>query len=208
MKKKVGLIDTGTSNIKSVFYALKLFDSEVVTIDSYTNKKIDFMVVPGIGSFKAVIEKLKEKNLDKFIIEKVDSNIPSLFICVGMQILFTKSYEFGITNGLNILKGEVVKIPTQFKEKKLNIPFIGWTKLDYKKNCSVFKKRNKDNFFYFTHSYFVKPEDNSVISTLTNYSGFKYCSSISYKKIYASQFHPEKSGEAGLRIYENFLNQG
>ena len=133
MKKKVGLIDTGTSNIKSVFYALKLFDSEVVTIDSYTNKKIDFMVVPGIGSFKAVIEKLKEKNLDKFIIEKVDSNIPSLFICVGMQILFTKSYEFGITNGLNILKGEVVKIPTQFKEKKLNIPFIGWNKLDYKK---------------------------------------------------------------------------
>ena len=144
------------------------------------------MVVPGIGSFKAVIEKLKEKNLDKFIIEKVDSNIPSLFICVGMQILFTKSYEFGITNGLNILKGEVVKIPTQFKEKKLNIPFIGWNKLDYKKNCSVFKKRNKDNFFYFTHSYFVKPEDNSVISTLTNYSGFKYCSSISYKNICVS----------------------
>ena len=75
------------------------------------------MVVPGIGSFKAVMEKLKERNLDKFIIEKVSSNIPSLFICVGMQILFTKSYEFGVTHGLNILKGEVLKIPSKFNEK-------------------------------------------------------------------------------------------
>lgn len=207
MKKKVGLIDTGTSNIKSVFYALKLFDIEIVTIDSYTNKKIDLMVVPGIGSFKAVMKKLKEKNLDKFIIEKVNSNIPSLFICVGMQILFTKSYEFGVTNGLNILNGEVVKIPSKFKEKKLNIPVIGWNKLNYKKNCQVFQNLIENNFFYFTHSYYVKPEDEKIISTTTNCFGFEYCSTISYDKIFASQFHPEKSGEAGLKIYKNFLDQ-
>ena len=142
----MGLIDTGTSNIKSVFYALKLFDVEIVTIDTYTNEKIDLMVVPGIGSFKAVMKKLKEKNLDKFIKEKVNSNIPSLFICVGMQILFTKSYEFGVTNGLNILNGEVIKIPSKFKEEKLNIPFIGWNKINYK-NCSVFKKKIKMTSF-------------------------------------------------------------
>ena len=74
-----------------------------------------------------------------------------------MQILFTKSYEFGVTHGLNILKGEVLKIPSKFNEKKLNIPFIGWNKINYKKNCSVFKNMDKDDFFYFTHSFYVKP---------------------------------------------------
>lgn len=206
MKKKIGLIDTGTSNIKSVFYALKLFKTEVIPIDSYTNEEIDLMVVPGIGSFKAVMKKLKEKKLDKFIIEKVNSNIPSLFICVGMQILFTKSYEFGSTNGLNILKGEVVKIPSQFNEKKLNIPIIGWNKINYRKDCSVFKKKGGEDFFYFTHSFYVKPDDEEIISTYTNYSNFMYCSTISHNKIYASQFHPEKSGKAGLDIYKNFID--
>ena len=206
MKKKVGLIDTGTSNIKSVFYALKLFGIEVITIDSYRNEKIDLMVVPGIGSFKEVMKKLKEKNLDKFIIEKVNSNIPSLFICVGMQILFTKSYEFGVTDGLNILNGEVIKIPGKFKEEKLNIPFIGWNKINYKKNCSVFKKKNKDEFFYFTHSFYVKPENEKIISSNANYFNFTYCSTVSINNLYACQFHPEKSGKAGLIIYENFID--
>ena len=206
MKKKVGLIDTGTSNIKSVLYALKLFDTEVITVDSYVNKKIDLMVVPGIGSFKAVMEKLKERNLDKFIIEKVSSNIPSLFICVGMQILFTKSYEFGVTHGLNILKGEVLKIPSKFNEKKLNIPFIGWNKINYKKNCSVFKNMDKDDFFYFTHSFYVKPKNEKIISSNANYFDFTYCSTISLDNVYACQFHPEKSGKAGLVIYENFID--
>jgi len=205
MKKKVGLIDTGTSNIKSVFYALKLFDVEVLNINSNTDKQIDFMVVPGIGSFKTVMEKLKKKELDKYIIKNIALNIPSLFICVGMQILFTKSYEFGQTHGLNIFKGDVIKLPNYSKKKKLNIPFIGWNKLDYKKDCRIFKK-NDDNFFYFTHSYYVNPENKKIISTYTNYFGFKYCATISYNKIYASQFHPEKSGEVGLKIYDNFLN--
>jgi glutamine amidotransferase len=208
MKKKiVGLIDTGTSNIKSVFYALKLFNTEIISIDSNSDKKIDCMVVPGIGSFKTVMEKLKKQKLDQFIKKQISLDIPSLFICVGMQILFTKSYEFGETKGLNILKGDVLKIPNLFQKKKLNVPFIGWNKLDYKKKCSVFDKINKDNFFYFTHSYYVKPENEKIISTCANYSGFEYCSSISHNKIYASQFHPEKSGNAGLKIYKNFLNQ-
>ncbi len=207
MSKTVGLVDTGTSNIKSVFYALKLFDTEIININSDTNKKIDFMVVPGIGSFKTVMKKLKEKKLDNFIKRNIDSKVPSLFICVGMQILFSKSFEFGETNGLDIFKGSVVKIPNNLNEKKLNVPFIGWNKLNYKKKCKVFQDSNKNNFFYFTHSYHVKPEDEKVISTSTNYLGFEYCSTVSHDKIFAAQFHPEKSGEAGLKIYKNFLNQ-
>ena len=207
MKKKVGLVDTGTSNIKSVFYALKLFDTEIINIEYDSNDKIDYMVVPGIGSFKTVMKKLKEKKLDNFIKKNIASNIPSLFICVGMQILFSKSYEFGETSGLDILKGSVIKIPNDFKNEKLNVPFIGWNKLNYKKNCAVFQETKENNFFYFTHSFYVKPLNEKIISTNTNYSGFDYCSSISHNKIFAAQFHPEKSGEEGLKIYKNFLNQ-
>ena len=207
MKKKIGLVDTGTSNIKSVFYALKLFDTEIVNIEADTTDKIDYMVVPGIGSFKTVMEKLKEKKLDNFIKRNIESKVPSLFICVGMQILFSKSFEFGETSGLNIFKGNVIKIPNEFNKKKLNVPLIGWNRLNYKKNCSVFDQNHNSNFFYFTHSYYVKPEDTKIVSTSTNYFDFEYCSTISYNKIFAAQFHPEKSGEAGLEIYKNFLNQ-
>ena len=207
MKKKVGLVDTGTSNIKSVFYALKLFDTKIINIESDSNEKIDYMVVPGIGSFKTVMEKLKEKKLDEFIKKKIASNVPSLFICVGMQILFSKSYEFGETIGLDILKGSVIKIPYNFKNKKINVPIIGWNKLNYKKNCNVFQKTKEKNFFYFTHSFYVKPENEKIVSTSTNYFGFEYCSTISHNKIFAAQFHPEKSGKEGLKIYKNFLNQ-
>lgn len=206
-KKKVGLIDTGTSNIKSVYYALKLFDIEIINIEADSKKEIDYMVVPGIGSFKTVMEKLKQKKLDHFIKKNVAAKVPSLFICVGMQILFSKSFEFGETNGLDILRGNVIKIPNEYNKKKLNIPLIGWNKLNYKKNCKVFQNSIENNFFYFTHSYYVKPEDEKIISTTTNYFGFEYCSTISYDKIFASQFHPEKSGEEGLKIYKNFLNQ-
>ena len=129
MKKKIGLVDTGTSNIKSVFYALKLFDTEIVNIEADTTDKIDYMVVPGIGSFKTVMEKLKEKKLDNFIKRNIESKVPSLFICVGMQILFSKSFEFGETSGLNIFKGNVIKIPNEFNKKKLNVPLIGWNRL-------------------------------------------------------------------------------
>ena len=121
MKKKsiIGIVDTGTSNIKSVIYALKECKVEVLEIkDVNETLKIDAMVVPGIGSFKFVMKNLREKKLDKLIKDKIQKEIPSLFICVGMQILFTKSNEFGNTNGLGIFKGEVKKINTDEKKKK------------------------------------------------------------------------------------------
>ena len=110
-KPLVGILDTKTSNIKSVYYALGLQNVDINYVSSYKDsKKIDAMIVPGIGNFSYVMEKLKENNLDKYILEKVHENIPSLFICVGLQILFTKSFEFGEHNGLNIFKGSVKKI--------------------------------------------------------------------------------------------------
>ena len=125
MKKKplIGLIDTGTSNLKSVSYALSEYEAEIKYIKENTEKNIDALVVPGIGSFEHVMKKLKKEKLDKLIIEKVQK-IPSLFICVGMQILFTESYEFGKHSGLNLLKGKVKQIDGQ----KRKVPFIKYSR--------------------------------------------------------------------------------
>ena len=207
MKKKsiIGIVDTGTSNIKSVIYALKECKVEVLEIkDVNETLKIDAMVVPGIGSFKFVMKNLREKKLDKLIKDKIQKEIPSLFICVGMKILFTKCNEFGNTNGLGIFKGEVKKINTDEKKKR-NVPFIGWNKITKKKNCPILDGLSDNDFFYYTHSYYVDPEDKDVISTTTNYKDFTYCSSVSKNSIFATQFHPEKSGVSGLKIYKNFI---
>ncbi len=203
MKRKpsIGLIDTGTSNIRSVNYALNEFNVEVKYIKESTEKNMDAIVVPGIGSFEHVMNKLKKEKLDKLIIEKIQK-IPSLFICVGMQILFTESFEFGKHLGLNLFKGKVKKID----EKKRKAPFIGWNQVNLQKKCEIFQDIKKNEFFYFTHSYYVIPEDKQIISSETNYLDFKYCSSISKDNIFATQFHPEKSGKEGLKIYKNFIN--
>ena len=204
----VGIIDTKTSNIKSVYYASSLQNVEVKYITSFKDtQKIDAMIVPGIGNFSFVMDQLKKNDLDKYICEKIYKDIPSLFICVGMQILFTKSYEFGEHYGLNIFEGEVKKIDMNDKDgnKIRNIPMIGWNNLDLKNNCQIFNNIKQDSFFYFTHSYYCEPKDKGIISSTSNYLDFNYCSSVSKKNIFATQFHPEKSGEVGLRVYKNFI---
>ena len=208
-KPTIGVIDTGTSNIKSVYYALIESNAHVVEIknSSDTKRTIQALVVPGIGSFGFVMQKLKKEQLDKFILDKINQGIPSFFICVGMQILFSKSYEFGSHSGLGYFKGEVKKISSKINEKlSRQVPFIGWNKLLKKKDCKILKNVSDKDFFYFTHSFFVEPKENDIISGKTNYEEFEYCSSISYKNVFATQFHPEKSGHSGLKIYQNFVN--
>lgn len=210
MKKKplIGIVDTKTSNIKSVYYALSIYDVEIKYITSdHDAKKVDAMIVPGIGNFGYVIKKLKENNLDKFILQNISKNIPSLFICVGMQLLLSKSYEFGEHEGLNIFKGNVKRISNEINKKwKRKVPMIGWNNINIVKKCKIFSGIKKNDFFYFTHSYFAEPNNKDIISSTSNYSDFLYCSSISSNNIFATQFHPEKSGEPGLKIYKNFIN--
>ena len=207
-KPLVGLIDTGTSNIKSVYYALQESNVDILHIQKYKDidKKIKAIVVPGIGSFGYVMQKIKEDNLDQFIIESIKFGTQSLFICVGMQILFSKSKEFGLFNGLDLFKGDVERLnKNNEKNTQIKVPFIGWNKLKKKKDSKILRNISNDEFFYFTHSYYVKPKNESIISSFTEYSGFDYCSSISDKNIHAVQFHPEKSGKSGLKIYKNFV---
>ncbi len=210
MKKKpiVGIIDTGTSNIRSVFYALKESGAEIKQIkNSEEYSHIDGLVVPGIGSFGYVMERLKINKLDKIILKVLEQKKPSFFICVGMQILFTESNELGKNYGLKIFNGKVEKIKNEkIRDQSRKVPFIGWNKLIKKNYCEILKNVQIDDFFFFTHSYFVSPANKKLISTSTDYLDFKYCSSISYDKIFATQFHPEKSGDAGVQIYKNFVN--
>ncbi len=207
-KPSIALINTGSSNLKSVYYALTECNADVNYIENLSDakKRIDAIVVPGIGSFSFVMNKLINDKLDKLIYDKIDSKIPSLFICVGMQILFSKSHEFGSHKGLEIFKGEVKKIDdTQNSGEKRIVPFIGWNRLIKNKKCEILDGISENDFFYFTHSFFVDPHEKEIISSTTNYNNFTYCSSVSYKNIFATQFHPEKSGVSGLKIYKNFI---
>ena len=198
-KQKIGIIDTGTSNIRSVIYALQENNAEVIQISNFKEykKNIDGLIVPGIGSFSFVMEKLIKESLDKIIIEELVKKKPCMFICVGMQILFSKSNEFGTCKGLDYFKGEVKKISEidSNSQKKRIIPMIGWNQLKKKKNCKVLEIDEKKEFYYFTHSYFVDPFDKSIISSTANYVDFEYCSSISKENVFAFQFHPEKAGK-------------
>ena len=206
-KPRISIIDTGTSNVRSVFYAIKTNNCEPVIISHNNNydENTDAIVVPGVGSFLSVMNHLKKNELDKTIYRAIQKNKPSMFICVGMQILFSESQEFGFHKGLDIFGGKIKKIPTSNNgQKKRIIPMIGWNKITVLKDDYILKKQNK-SFFYFAHSFYAEPSDKKIISSKVHYSNFDYCSSISKNKIFAFQFHPEKSGEKGLEIYQKFI---
>ena len=204
----IGIVDTGTSNIMSVIHACNYFSINYKVIKNYENhNNISGIIVPGVGSYKAVMYNLKKNELDNFIKEFVASNKPSLFICIGMQILFEKSEEFGKTSGLGILSGYIKKIPSKYNKYERNVPMIGWNNLDIKKVSEIFLNINAKTNFYFTHSYYADVYDSNIIHSTVNYNQFLYCSSIEFKNIFATQFHPEKSGIEGMKVYKNFYNK-
>jgi imidazole glycerol-phosphate synthase subunit HisH len=206
-RKKIGIIDTSVSNIQSVIYALKKFDVDIIILDSFTSKNfgIDGIVVPGIGSFPEVQKKIENYQLDKFIINNI-FKIPSLFICIGMQLLFEKSEEFESVKGLGVLKGDVKKIPNNYSQIIRSVPHNGWNTVCYNNKSKIYYDIKDRSNFYFTHSYYIDPSDKNIVSGITNYKQFSFCSSIEYKNIYACQFHPEKSSKDGLKIYQNWIN--
>lgn len=203
----IGIIDTGTSNIKSVIYACQVSNMNIEIIDSKFNvNNYDGLIVPGIGSFNVVMNNLISKNLDKNILDYLNKSKPAFFICVGMQILFSTSEEFGESKGLNYFKGKVKKIPEANDIKKRRIPLIGWNSINIVKKTNIYNDIDSKSNFYFTHSYYVDPDNKELISSFSNYENFKYCSSISKDNVFATQFHPEKSAETGLKMYNNFRN--
>lgn len=161
--------------------------------------------MPGVGAFKDAIENLKVRDLDKLIIKKAEEGIPILGICLGMQLLFDKSYEGGEYEGLSLIKGEIRKLDNSaLEEEKIKIPHIGWNNLRIKKVSPILKDINENDFVYFVHSYYgvVKSKEDLIGDTI--YGNNKIAAVVGNNNVLGTQFHPEKSGEVGLKILKNF----
>lgn len=214
---KVGIINTRTSNLNSVQLACKKvgLESQILHKDNNIN---DFggLILPGVGAFDKVMIDLLKRGLDKQIIEFIKTKKPLLGICLGFQLLFDYSNEFGGHRGLGILNGNIKKIPINSSSKLKavrKVPFIGWSRIN---------KCNEENFcswkekplslipnstpMYFVHSYYADVTGD-IVSSSTNYGDFNCCGSISYKNIFACQFHPEKSADYGLSIFNCLKNE-
>ncbi|MBF0484031.1 MAG: imidazole glycerol phosphate synthase subunit HisH [Candidatus Omnitrophica bacterium] len=197
----IAIIDYGMGNLRSVQKAFEKAGAEtVVTQKASDIKAAQKIVLPGVGAMRPAMEKLTELGLIPVIKNVVNENKPFFGICLGFQILFEVGYEGGKVEGLGILKGSVEKFT------KLKVPQMGWNQLNISnKNCAIFKNIPDQSNVYFCHSYYVKPKDQSIIATTTNY-GIDYCSSICSNNIFGVQFHPEKSQEVGLEIIKNFIS--
>ena len=194
----IAIIDYGMGNLRSVQKAFEFIGHEaVITDDPETILKADKVVLPGVGAFSDAIKTIKEKKLDKAIYEAVESGKPFLGICLGMQLIFDKSYENGEFEGLGIIPGRVVRLPEGVK-----IPHIGWNNLGIKMRSPLFEGLEESPYVYFVHSYYLET-DAPVVSAVTEY-GKEIQVAVQKGNVFALQFHPEKSGSTGLKILENF----
>ncbi len=200
----VAIIDYNMGNLQSVKNAFEKIGKRVDIIkESDKIKNYDKIILPGVGAFGDAMEHLKESGIDKAIIEFAKSGKPLLGICLGMQLLFSKSYEFGEHKGLNLIEGEVVKFDKD-RIGEMKIPHMGWNRLFVKKNSPLFRGLPKEFYLYFVHSFHVKTEKKFVIGE-TIY-GYNFVSAVEKENIYGFQPHPEKSHKIGLKILENFVN--
>ena len=210
IKKKATIIDLEIGNIFSLRSALNFCGIET-TISSKISEieKAENIILPGDGSFSYSMKKLKEKNLYNFLKNIKNTNKNFLGICVGMQLLFEKSFEHGETEGLSIFRGEVKRIPSSDNtNNKIDVPYIGWCPLfvkNDKKDSSILKGVDDQSKMYFIHSYRVENFKQTDEISYTEYYGNKILAIVGDKNITACQFHPEKSGEMGLKILKNFF---
>lgn len=180
----------------------------LVTSNAKEIKTSDAVILPGVGSFGEGMKNIKELHLLTPIIDSIKSKKPFMGICLGYQLLFTESEEFGLTKGLGVYKGKV----RRFSSKELiKVPQVGWNTIakydDGKWEQSLLKGVPNDEFFYFVHSFYVDTDEKEIMLSKTNYGNTTYCSSIQDENVFASQFHPEKSADEGLKIYRNFADQ-
>lgn len=209
MKKgpKIAVMDYGLSNLYSISKALGRFSDNVFITDELAGlRSADAAVLPGVGAFEAGMDGLKLRGLTDGIKEFANSGKPILGICLGAQLMLSRGYEFGVFEGLDLIKGEVVRFPETVKEK---IPHIGWNEIYPPKtgqwNNTAFDFSAQKVNMYFVHSYILKPHNEENIFALSNYGGFEFCSVVRKGNIYGCQFHPEKSADSGLEIIGNFV---
>lgn len=213
--RKVSVIDYGMGNILSVKRSLEYWGAEVEIIND--NKRIiqaDLLILPGVGAFKNAMKELERLEIIESIQTFSKKGNPFMGICLGMQMMLEASSEFGYTKGLGLITGEVEVIPdTTIDGKAQKVPHVGWTSIDVpephsdsdKWKQTILKDTTKEDFFYFVHSYTAKPDEKFRLAD-AHYGGRRISAVIKKENLYGCQFHPEKSGKAGLKIIENFIN--
>tara|TARA_B100000408_G_C10293349_1_gene221240 strand:- start:282 stop:887 length:606 start_codon:yes stop_codon:yes gene_type:complete len=198
---KIHIIDYDAGNIESIRNALKKIGCDPITTNNPKDLfKAKAIIFPGQGSFPAAMKKLNKNGIDKTLIELINNKMPFMGICLGLQLMFAKSEE-GECNGLNLFKGTVPKIPDSVK-----VPHIGWNNVSFNKSHPIFNGIPDNSYFYFIHSYYVNPDNRDNIIAQTSY-GVEFCSAFAYENYVGLQFHPERSGDYGLQIYQNFINK-
>jgi glutamine amidotransferase len=163
------------------------------------------LVLPGVGAFRDCMDNLRSGGFVEPIKQHIEDGRPFLGICLGLQLLFTESEEFGRHQGLGIIPGRVVRFPSEMRQggEELKVPHMGWNQITVCREAPIFKGVADGSSVYFVHSYYVVPEDEGVVATVTDY-GISFCSSIWRDNVMATQFHPEKSQKVGLAMLKNF----
>ncbi|MBP1585271.1 MAG: imidazole glycerol phosphate synthase subunit HisH [Lachnospiraceae bacterium] len=198
----IALVDYDAGNVKSVEKAIEKLGGEyILTSDPSVIEKADAVILPGVGNFGDCMDKLKSRGLDKAIRSFTLTGKPFLGICVGLQLLFDESEESPGVPGLGILKGKIKRFPAS---AELKVPQIGWNNVSSCKG-RLFKGIEDGTFFYFVHSYYLDAADPGIVSSRAEY-GVTFDSSVESGNVYATQFHPEKSSDAGLKVLQNFLD--
>lgn len=194
----IAIIDYGMGNLRSVQKALEYVGEQaVITDDVSVMESADKLVLPGVGAFRDAISNIKNKGFDNAIYDGIKADKPFLGICLGMQMVFDKSYEYGEYDGLGLIPGEIKLLPDNVKK-----PHIGWNNLNIKMRSPLFDGLEKSPYVYFVHSYYLETSA-PVVSATTDY-GKEIQVAVQKDNIFALQFHPEKSGEVGLQILKNF----
>ena len=199
----IAIVDYGLGNLFSLKSSLDFIGLDtIITNDKSEIKKAKSIILPGVGAFRDAIGKLKEKELDNVIIDEVKNGKILLGICLGMQLLFEKSYEYGEYTGLGLIKGEICSLKNDLKNKDLKVPHMGWNNLSFNKDDKILKYIKEDEYVYYVHSYYAKNCDENILAHSEyeiNIPGI-----VKNKNVYGIQFHPEKSGETGLNILRAF----
>lgn len=205
----IAIIDYDAGNIKSVEKALQFLGEEViVTSDRDAILSADKAILPGVGSFGDAMKKIRERNLEEVIHEFVDSGKPFLGICLGLQLFFESSEETPGVKGLGLLKGEITRIPNEYKQNgktvTQNVPQIGWNNIKVNPSSKLLKGLGDNPYVYFVHSYYLQADDIEDVAATTEY-GVTIHAAVEHMNVMATQFHPEKSSDVGMNILRNFI---
>lgn len=209
MKRRVVIIDYQLGNLFSVRQACEKLGCEV-TVSNSPDLLLaaDFAILPGVGAFSDAMDNMRSFGLSQAVQEYVASGKPLMGVCLGMQLLFSYSEEFGHTEGLGLIPGSVRKFHfTGPASKEYKVPQIQWNRIEPSRSWgdTPLQYTGRGDFMYFVHSFYVVPDDPAHTLSHTTYGGMRYCSSVMHRNVFATQFHPEKSGLRGVGIYEQWL---